>query len=151
MDEMQNQPAIIVYSADGQPRLLVEVKVRPNGIVDEDHPDWPMEIRRAQGHFDCYFLLVTPERMILFLPGDPAFGGRLYGADSAAVLRRQLDTGRFPLRALDEQQLTSLVHWWLMFSQFESADTLQQDPAQRWLVESGLHTAILRGNIQEAA
>ncbi len=151
MDETQNQPDIVVYSADGQPRLLVEVKSRPDGVVDEAHPDWPMEIRRAHGHFDCYFLLVTPERMLLFLPGDPANGARIYAAESPAVLRQQLDTERHPLRQLDEQQLTSLVHWWLMFSQYETPDTLQQDPAQRWLVESGLHAAILRGNVQEAA
>ncbi|GAA4007708.1 hypothetical protein GCM10022408_19660 [Hymenobacter fastidiosus] len=151
---MNNPPFrsdIVVYSPDRKPKLLVDVKVRPSKPVDEQHIEWPAEIRRQHGYFDCYFLLVTPERMLLFAPGDPELGTQIVGADSTAVLQRQLDTTRFPLRQLDEQQLVSAVYSWLMFSQFKTADELLADPAQQWLVTSGLHATIFHGDIQQEA
>ncbi|MBT2558428.1 hypothetical protein J7E24_11580 [Hymenobacter sp. ISL-91] len=145
------QPDIIVYSASQEPRLLVEVKVRQPVTNSTDSEHWPSEIRQQFGRFDCYFLLVTPERMALFLPGDPSGGSTMVWADSSSVLREQLDTEKFPLQQLDRQQLVSVVYSWLMFSQFTPTEELLADPAQQWLVNSGLHEVIFHGDIQQAA
>lgn len=151
MTSLFPQPDIVVYSASQETRLLVEVKARQPVTENTDAEIWPVEIRQQFGRFDCYFLLVTPERMLLFLPGDPTRGNALVGANPSLVLRGQLNTEKFPLQQLDEYQLISTVYSWLMFSQYTAEDELLADPAQQWLVNSGLHKAIFHGDIQQAA
>ncbi|GGF09143.1 hypothetical protein [Hymenobacter cavernae] len=151
MNDLHLRSDIMVYSADQQLQLLVEVKARPLHPVNELDLEWSYEVRSEYGHFDCYFLLVTPERMLLFTPGELGKGSEVFSADSTAVLSRQLDTNRFPLRQLDGVELASLVYSWLMFTQFKSEEELLADPNQQWVVKLGLHAAIFHGDIQQEA
>lgn len=142
----QPAPDFTVTSEEGQNKLLVEVKTRAP-YSDHTEAVWPVELRQEFGQFDCFFLLVTAERMMLFLPGSLESGGIIAGKDSNEVLASYLNLARFPLTQLGEQELYSVVRSWLGSIMFKSAETLLADDAQAWLVTSGLHAQIYRGYI----
>lgn len=144
---VQPGPDFVVTSADGEVRLLVEVKTRNPAYMSDNEDVWPNELRREYGQYTCYFLLVTAERMLLFLPGDPAMGPLMVSKESSAVLAPYLNVERFPLRLLGELELGGVVRSWLGSVMFKPATVLLAEPAQAWLVESGLHTQIYQGYI----
>ncbi len=140
-------PDFIVTNERGEARLLIEVKARmPASTATETVR--PAELRREYGQFDCYFLLVTAEQILLFSPGDPADGARVYAHDASAVLAGYLTIERFPLAALGGLKLSAVVRSWLGSVIFKPRAVLLNDPAQAWLVESGLYAQIHRGYIR---
>lgn len=134
---------ILVTSQEGQPRLLVETK---RGRYATIH------LAVGQGERvippDCYFLVVTPQRYWLTLPQAdmPAHEG-----ETTPLLERYIDTEKVPLNSLRDAEFASVVASWLGSVMFKSAEMLLTMPAQRWLVETGLHQEIRRGYIKREA
>ncbi|UYZ64149.1 hypothetical protein [Hymenobacter weizhouensis] len=160
---------LVGYSARHELRLLVEVKAgafwASQDLAAWDEQDWQENFFQeltetwfpdpakpsaepATWHNDYYFMLVTPRQIALWRPGAAPRRAPDIIVDASAVLERQLDVQRFPLSRLDERNLESVVYSWLMFSQFKPKQQLIDEPAQRWLVDTGLYEAIYHGDIQ---
>lgn len=131
---------ILVISQEGRPRLLVETK---RGRYATSHIVVGQLDRVIPP--DCYFLVVTPKQYWLTLPlaDMPAHEG-----ETTPLLERYIDTERVPLNSLGDAEFASVVASWLGSIMFKSAEVLLTIPAQRWLVETGLHQEISRGYIK---
>lgn len=152
-DSNSIRPDFIVSSATGEKQLLVEVKKwLPMPMQSGQHAVISHQ-RERTGLSNCYYLLVTPERMTLWPPASAAQGNSIMRSAtrqvrSAEVLANYLAIERYPLTALSEQELSLIVSSWLGSVIFKPAATLLSMPAQAWLVQSGVHEAIYRGYVR---
>lgn len=152
-DNNSIRPDFIVSSATGENRLLVEVKKwAPTPMQSGQHA--VVNHQREQiGLSNCYYLLVTPERMTLWPPSAAAHSDSVLRSAtrqvlSVEVLADYLAIERYPLTTLSEQELSLIVSSWLGSVMFKPAETLLSMPAQAWLVQSGVHEAIHRGYVR---
>lgn len=138
------RPDFTVSSAAGEEQLLVEVKNWTPTAAQA------LELRQQFDHFDCYFLLTTPDRMLLWTPvaAGQSLTAASYAIEASPVLANYLTLERYPLKALSGQDLSLVVSSWLGSIIFKPAATLMEMPAQAWLVQSGLHERIYRGYIR---
>lgn len=139
-------PDFVITSAEGEERLLVEVKSRTPAEALSDS-NWLDNFRRELGQYGCHYLLVTAEKMTLFLPGQPGTTFRTIQQDSSLVLASYWDLNRVPLDALGNLELRGVVRSWLGSIIFKPAAVLLENASQAWLVESGLHSQIYKGYI----
>ena len=149
MNVITRQPNFIAYSAEHQPRLVVEVKLSAH--LRQNESNWLQNIRQQYGQNNCYFLFATPEQLFLWLPETNSTAMPDYTKDAEAVLAERVDMNRFPLNSLNNNQLESIIYAWLMLAQFTPAEQVQANPAQSWLIASGLHAAIYRGDLTRQA
>lgn len=152
-DSNSIRPDFIVSSATGVKQLLVEVKKWVPAPMQSDQYTVVNHQRERMGVADCYYLLVTPERMTLWPPASAMQGNSIWRAASqqvlsADVLANYLAIERYPLTALSEQELSLIVSSWLSSVMFKPAATLLAMHAQAWLVQSGVHEAIYRGYVR---
>ena len=137
---------IIVYSADEQARLIVEIKNR-KGVTDE----WAGQMRRnliAHGLVpsSLYFLLALPDHFYLWKPGHLAESNRAdYKVASQDILQEFANQPN--LDALSEVGLELLVNSWL--SQLISSPIdKKSSPEFNWIFDSGLYDSISGGSIR---
>lgn len=133
---------LLVTSEDGQPQLVVETKRKPG--------DTAALVAAAHAQFkslaqSCFFLLVTPDKFWLWAPSAEA---PAYEGNTAALLERYINLDKIPLNSLEGREFVLVVYSWLGSVIFKPADVLSKLPAQRWLVDTGLHPLIYRGYIQ---
>ncbi len=142
-------PDFIVSSAAGEKQLLVEVKKWLPLPIQSGLAAWIAKERRRLALPESYVLLVTPEKMTLWPPpSTSAARSATYSVPARDVLAAYLSVERYPLASLNEQELSSVVSAWLGSVMFKPKATLLENPAQAWLVQSGLHSAIYRGFIR---
>lgn len=144
------RPDFTVSSATGEEQLLVEVKNWTSTSAKADKQRRTLIAqRRMFGHPECYFLLVTPSHMALWLPAEDEqlIAISAYEMKSALVLANYLTIERHPLQTLTEQDFSLVISSWLGSVMFKPESTLLEMPGQAWLVESGLHARIYRGYI----
>lgn len=144
------RPDFTVSSVTGEAQLVVEVKNwTPTPARAFNQRQMANEQRRMFDYPECYFLLVNPNQMALWLPVENGqhLMASAYNVDSTLVLANYLTIERHPLRALTEQDFSLVISSWLGSVIFKPAQTLLEMPAQAWLVESGLHERIYRGYI----
>jgi hypothetical protein len=65
-----------------------------------------------------------------------------------SLLERYINLDKVPLATVRGEAFESLIYAWLGSVIFKPANVLLELPAQRWLVETGLHPLIYRGYIQ---
>ena len=145
---MNLQPDVVVYSSQDKPQLVVEVKNRP-GSSDE----WARQMRRnllahALVPVTPYFLLVLPDYIYLWRSKDLANieNPPDYKVETQVVLADYLQSLSRPLREISEYSLELLVNSWLR-DVVNLPQLVQDDPGQRWLIESGLYNAIQKGSV----
>ncbi|MFN8489527.1 MAG: hypothetical protein U0350_18230 [Caldilineaceae bacterium] len=145
---MNLQPDVVVYSSQDKPQLVVEVKNR-SGASDE----WARQMRRnllahALVPATPYFLLVLPDYIYLWRSKDLANieNPPDYKVETQVVLADYLQRLSRPLREISEYSLELLVNSWLK-DIVNLPQLAQDDPAQRWLIESGLYNAIQKGSV----
>ncbi|MBC8085192.1 MAG: hypothetical protein H7Z21_18505 [Hymenobacter sp.] len=143
------RPDLVVYSTDQKPRLIVELKAATR--LRSSETGWLSAVHQHYSQPGCYFLIVTPETLLLWLPDAESGAEPAFAVDAEQVLAGRLDTQRFPLSRLSGQELESVVYSWLLFTLFKSAQELLADPNQRWLVQSGLHALIYQGDVMRQA
>jgi hypothetical protein len=134
-------PDLVVTSAEGIPQLLVEAKSQQN--IAALAGEWQ---QRAAGYSPaCFSLFVATDKFWLWAPAgtSPAYEG-----DTIPLLERYINLDKVPLTTVRGQAFESLVYAWLGSVIFKPANVLVELPAQRWLVETGLHPLIYRGYIQ---
>lgn len=137
------RPDFMITSATGEKQLLVEVKTWLPA------PSQAQELRRQYGHPECYFLLATPDHLLLWLPtqGEQPLAASAYSVEASAVLANYITLERHPLRTLTGQDFSLVISSWLGSVMFKPAGTLLEMPEQAWLVDSGVHERIYRGYI----
>jgi hypothetical protein len=133
---------IIVSSAWGEPKLIVEVKNKYGA-----DSDWAARLKASVDEHSplpatSYFLLATPEKFFLWREGStPADNRADYEIDSGPIIARYLSsppTSVYPLEL-------AVLSW--------VGDILRQARAQgapdaaSWLVQSGLLSAIKGGQV----
>lgn len=145
---MNLRPDVVVYSSQDKPQLVVEVKNRP-GASDE----WARQMRRnllahALVPVTPYFLLVLPDYIYLWRSKDLANieNPPDYKVETQVVLADYLQSLSRPLREISEYSLELLVNSWLR-DVVNLPQLVQDDPGQRWLIESGLYNAIQKGSV----
>lgn len=143
LENVRLRADILVTSQEGEPRLLVETKKSRFdtsklvvGAADRLIPS------------ECYFLLITP---LAFWLVPPQAENATYEGQTEALLERYIDTEKVPLNTLGDAEFASVVASWLGSVIFKTAEVLLTIPAQRWLVETGLHQEIRRGYIKREA
>jgi hypothetical protein len=145
---MNPQPDVVVYASNDKPQLVVEVKNRA-GASDE----WARQMRynllaHALVPLTPYFLLVLPDFTYLWRSKDLANieSPPDYKVETQAVLADYLRRLPKPLSEISEYSLEILVNSWLkdvVSLPLSGVD----NPAQRWIVESGLYQAIKKGAV----
>ncbi len=162
---------LLGYDANQNLRLVVELKARiPQSGTLRTAMQWLRET--GQQRPELYALFITPEFVLLRNPASqrrPApllIGTQLqvlqehlrtlagndvdFAINTSECLNVAIDTQRVPLAKLVSGGLERVVTTWLSVAlQDQSADLLAQ-PAQSWLVDSGLHTALRYGTIMAA-
>lgn len=140
LENIRLRADIVVTSQEGEPRLLVETKTSrfdtSKVVIDAPERVIPPE---------CYFLLITPQAFWLV---PPQAQNATYEGQTEALLERYIDTKKLPLITLGDAEFASVVASWLGSIIFKPAEVLLTMPAQRWLVETGLHHEIVRGYIK---
>lgn len=134
-------PDLVVTSEEGVPHLLVEVK------SGKDMTAGAAEWHRWAATYDtsCFLLFVATDKFWLWAPGATA---PVYEGDTAPLLERYINLEKVALTAIRGQAFDSLIYAWLGSVIFKPARAVLALPAQRWLVETGLHPLIYRGYIQ---
>ena len=134
-------PDLVVTSEEGVPQLMVEVK------SGKDMTVVAAEWHRQAATYDtsCFLLFVATDKFWLWAP---ATATPVYEGDTVLLLERYINLEKVALTAVQGQAFDSLVYAWLGSVIFKPASTVLALPAQRWLVETGLHPLIYRGYIQ---
>lgn len=159
---------LLGYSADQQLRLFVELKARIQTGATSVAAQW---LRQLGGeHPQAYGLFVTPQWMLLRLPAtkrltsprvvgfwlealsrqlqeSPGWSETDYAVETVGSLDSAIDTKRVSIQKLSGAALSPIVVSWLSFSILTPSADLLQQPANAWLVESGLHEALYHGSI----
>ena len=143
LSAVQLHADILVTSPEGDPRLVVEIKrsryaTRHLATGQSDRAVPP----------DCYLLVITPQEYWLT---PPRADNASHKGATDALLERYIDTEKVLLSTLGDAEFASVVASWLGSIVFKPAHVLLTMPAQRWLVESGLHPEIARGHIRREA
>lgn len=138
---------IMVTSPEGEVELLIEVKHMPSASgASAGLNQLRAYLRTLQQ--PSYLMLVNAGRFWLWntvsLVDEP-----IYEGETPALLANYIDLQKVPLSRLDERGLISVVYSWLGSILFKPAATLLTLPAQKWLVDSGLHAHIYRGYIHQ--
>lgn len=137
---------LIVYSADDQARLIVEVKNR-KGVTDE----WAVQMHRnliAHGLVPptIYFLLALPDHFYLWKPSNLTESNRAdYKVASQEILQQFANQPN--LDALSEVGLELLVNSWLS-RVISSPIDRKSSPELNWIFDSGLYDSINGGSIR---
>lgn len=163
---LTSQYDLLGYSTNGQLQLVVEIKARVQKGAIVLAREWLHKVGQEQP--SLYALFVTPEFILLRLPSNkrlasPVFVAirqasimqlyeRLpndfdYAVNAMACLDVAIDTQRIPLQKLVIGGLERVINSWLNSVLLLPAGELQQQPAQSWLVESGLHEVLANGTI----
>ncbi|RZK40071.1 MAG: hypothetical protein EOO57_02785 [Hymenobacter sp.] len=164
---VSSQYDLLGYSTNGQLRLIVELKGRVQVGATRLAGEWLSRVSQQQPRL--YALFITPEFMLLRLPMGQQLPSPVavafthqqvvqqllerlpgqfdYAVNSVACLDTAIDTQRMPLHKLTAGGLERVVTSWLNSTLLLSATELQQQTAQAWLVESGLHEALANGTI----
>jgi len=141
---------ILVYSADDNLQLVVEVKNKT-----EAGPDWAAQMRRNLFAHSIlpqtpFFLLALPDRLYLWKDGassKPAAPPH-YEIDSLPFFAPYLMDTNLSLDDLSESSLELIVKSWL--NDIINADLTEQSAAshEKWLFDSGLYRAIENGLVK---
>jgi hypothetical protein len=135
-------PDLVVTSAEGIPQLLVEAKSHRN-IPAAMAAEW--HHRASAYNPACFALFVATDKFWLWAPGGTT---PTYEGDTMSLLERYINLDKVPLATVRGEAFESLIYAWLGSVIFKPANVLLELPAQRWLVETGLHPLIYRGYIQ---
>jgi hypothetical protein len=144
MNHARFRPDIAVTSPEGETMLLIEVKRN----LKPDYKEGLAQLRAYHQVLekDVYLMLVNVSHYWLW---NSSVEEPIHDGESAVLLANYIDLQKVPLAQLESQGLTSLVYSWLGSVIFKPAATLLTMPAQKWLVESGLHEHIYRGYIHQ--
>lgn len=138
---------LAAYDRNNQLILVVEVKSKLNAS-----PAWAARLRRnilAHGTFPNapYFLMVFPDQFYLWRnsasnqePIEPT-----YVVDARPILHPYFERAGIRADLISGQSLELIVASWLNELIHKASDEL--DASQQWLVESGLHAAVLGGSL----
>ena len=138
---------IVVTSPAGTIELIVEVKqTRGVEATLEAVAQLRTYLRALQQ--EPYVLLIDPSRFSLWSMAS-ADAAPIYEGETFLLLANYIDLQKISLQQLDNQGFALVVYSWLGSVIFKPATTLLAMPAQKWLVESGLHEHIYRGFIQQ--
>lgn len=157
---------LLGYDADGTLQLVIELKPRMQSGAMATAGQWFQDI--GQQRPELYALFITPEYILLRMPAgrrlsEPRLllmramlkaqlferirGEMDYAVGADASLDMAIDTQRVPLQKLDPLGLQRVVESWLDSCLATPAAKLTELPAQGWLVNSGLHQALQKGQI----
>ena len=165
------QHDLLGYSTDQKLLLLVELKARIQTGATSLAAQWLRQTAREQPQ--AYGLFVTSQWMLLRLPADkrlssprvvgfwldalleqlqesPSWKEADYVVETVSSLDSAIDTKRVPIQKLGSAALSQIVMSWLSFCILTPPDDLMQQPANAWLVESGLHEALYQGSILDS-
>ena len=148
--EMLKLADILVYSADDNLQLVVEVKNKT-----EAGPDWAAQMRRNLFAHSIlpqtpFFLLALPDRLYLWKDGASSTTAAPpdYEIDSLPFFAPYLMDTNLSLDDLSESSLELIVKSWL--NDIINADLTEQSAAshEKWLFDSGLYRAIENGSVK---
>ena len=143
---MRTVADFVVYSADDQAMLIVEVKNR-KGVTDE----WAGQMHRNLVDHglvppNLYFLLALREHFYLWKPGHLTESNRAdYKVASKKILQQFANEPN--LDSLSEHGLELLVNSWLS-QVIGSRIDRQSSPELDWVFDSGLYDSISGGSIR---
>jgi len=140
---------LAVYNKDGQLVLVVEVKGKLNASAQ-----WASQLRSnilAHGVYPKapYFLMVFPDKFYLWANVDAQLdiSEPTYAVDARPILKPYLDqVGITQGQKINSQSLILIVSSWLSKIIYSEQPPGATDESERWLVDSGLYTALAGGN-----
>lgn len=141
---------LAVYNRDDQLVLVTEIKNKLNAA-----PEWAAQLRRnilAHGVYPDapFFLMVFPDQFFLWTQSDKriALVTPDYVIDARPILQPYVDQTGLTLNHISEQSLELIIVSWLgeLMNANETPVQLAED--ERWLVESGLLSAIAGGRFE---
>lgn len=142
-----------VDNRNGQLALVVEIKRKTNVS-----PEWATKLRRnilAHGNFPKapYFLMVFPDKFYLWSNAE-AYQDQsepTYTIDASPILQPYFERAGVTADQISGASLELIVTSWL--GEIIHSDLLPKnmDASQRWLIESGLYTALVGGRLEHEA
>ncbi len=144
---------LAVYNQDNQLVLVVEIKNKLN-----TSSEWAEKLRRnmlAHGTFPKapYFLMVFPDKFYLWT-GAAAQVDEIqptYNIDARPFLQPDFEQAGVSANDITGQSLELIVASWLSKIIHSEKLTEEIDDSQRWLIESGLYTAVAGGYFRQEA
>lgn len=124
--------------------LLVEVK----RSAKTNYNDGLVQLR-AYGQAlekDVFLMLINTGQFWLW---NSSSEEPIYAGATPLLLANYIDLQKVSLTHLDGHSFASVVYSWLGSVIFKDAATLLKMPAQKWLVELGIHQKIYRGYIHQ--
>lgn len=142
---MAMRPDIVVYSPDGEPRLIVEIK-RHVGASEE----WARTLRRnllVHGVLPAakYFLLALPDRFFLWKDGDDDPEAMPHFTASTQVLKPYL--GDWKPEGLTDESLQLVIKSWLSDLAHGQLTPEEVPDHLQWILYSGLYDSIRDGRV----
>ena len=163
---------LLGYDAGQNLQLVVELKPRvPQAGTLHMAGQWLREV--GQERPELYALFITPEWVLLRNPAphrqprlrvlgtqrqavQVQLADRLgadvdFAVNASECLGAAIDTQRMPLAKLVAGGLERVVASWLSAALQDLPAELLAQPAQGWLVDSGLHTALRHGTVMASS
>jgi hypothetical protein len=144
---------IAIYNRDNQLVVVVEVKTKLNAS-----PEWASQLRRnifAHGIFAKapYFLMVFPDRFYLWTDTAEQLDTSepTYTIDARPILESYFEQAGVSANEITGQSLELIVASWLGKVIHSEKLPEEFEESHRWLIESGLYTAIAGGHFDHEA
>jgi hypothetical protein len=138
---------LLVNDRDGQLVLIAEVKNRTNASAD-----WAAQFRRnifAHGNVPKvpYFLIIFPDRFYLWVEVDdtPSYIQPTYTIDARPILQPYFERAGVEADQIGGQSLEIIAALWLGEIIHSEKPPEGVSEYQRWLIDSGLYTALSGG------
>ena len=138
---------LAVYNRDSQLTLVVEIKNKFNAS-----PQWATQLRRnilAHGIFPTapYFLMAFPDRFYLWTDAHVRLDESEpnYIIDARPILQPYLEKAGVSADRISRQSLELIIASWLGEIIHAQKLSPEMTTSWRWLIESGLYTAISGG------
>lgn len=144
---------IAIYNRDHQLVVVVEVKAKLNASLE-----WAAQLRRnifAHGIFPKapYFLMAFPDKFYLWTDNAEQLekSEPTYTIDARPILESYFEQAGVSANQITGQSLELIIASWLgkVIHSEQLPDELDQ--SQRWLIESGLYTAVAGGHFDREA
>jgi hypothetical protein len=141
----------VVYSADKQLRLVVEVKIRPGATTS-----WATEYHRNLHSFEIlpksrYFAIVLPKSIFLWDSSAESRGDKdapTHVVDARPLFVPYAQRFGYSLEAISGVAFELIVTTWLEDLVRTDLSLDPADPSLRWLFDSGLYAAIRNGSVE---